>query len=129
MVSAREDEKKIKSRNGRSYVVLYFCCICIIYCVSHGLISISKSILQNSPGKEIASGELVYSISACIYIFTHSISMANEPKFKRNVVMRYFMLGACGNSLSFFLITHSSIVGGVLLIGALMGFYDVLYHR
>ena len=99
MVSAREDEETIKYPNGRSYVVLYFCCICIFYCVSHGLISISKKpMLQNSPGREIASGELVYSISACIYIFTHSISMANEPKFERNVVMRYFMLGTRGNS-------------------------------
>jgi K+-sensing histidine kinase KdpD len=123
MVSAREDEKKIKSRNGRSYVVLYFCCICIIYCVSHGLISISKkSILQNSPDKEIATGELVYSISACICLFTHSIAIAIQPKFKRNAVMMYFILGVCGNSLSFFFITNSSFVLGVLLMGASLGF-------
>ena len=88
-----------------------------------------KPKVLNSPGKEIASGELVYTISACKYIFTHSLSMAFMPKFKRNVVMWYFILGACGNPLCFFLITNFSIVWGVLLMGASMGFYDVFYHR
>jgi hypothetical protein len=35
----------------------------------------------------------------------------------------------CGNSLSFFFITNSSFVLGVLLMGASLGFWDALYHK
>ena len=36
-----------------------------------------------------------------MYTFTHCIAMAIKPKFERNAITTYFILGGCGNSLFF----------------------------
>ena len=96
------DKMTNSPKHGRPYVIFSLWWMCIVYCVSHGLISISKIQYCKIHQVDIESEKIVFSISLCMYTFTHCIAMAIKPKFKRNEVMTYFIFGVGGNSLLFF---------------------------
>ena len=98
--------------------------MCFVYCVSHGLINFSKnSIVQNSPGKDVESGKLVFTVSFCVYSFSHLIVLAIKAKFKKNPVVTWLIFGWVGLAYHFFLlITSFCFVSEVHLMGVTLVF-------
>jgi hypothetical protein len=79
--------------------------------------------VQNSPGKDVESGKLVFTVSFCVYSFSHLIVLAIKAKFKKNPVVTWLIFGVGGIGLSFFfLITSFCFVLEVHLMGVTLVF-------